>query len=113
MHPRFCIPRFGPALARLGVILTVLGVGWMETLAFDAASPRLAAVLKQFVKDSRVDYAGLRARPDDLNLYIRGRSGRPDGVQGLESGRPVGLPLQRLQRRDPPVDRGSLSGGQY
>lgn len=70
MRPTSCRSQFGPAFARLVVILTSLGVAWVEGLAFDAASPRLAAVLKQHVKDARVDYAGLRARPADLNAYL-------------------------------------------
>ena len=70
MSPQHRIPKFGPVLVRSLLILAGLGASWGEVVGFDAASPRLAAVLKQYVKDSRVDYAGLRARPGDLNAYL-------------------------------------------
>lgn len=45
-------------------------VGHAAAADFDQSHARFDAVLKQRVKNSRVDYAGLKAHPEDLNRYL-------------------------------------------
>src|SRR5262249_22765474 len=39
-------------------------------VGFDQTHPRYGAVLSQFVKNGRVDYAGLQSPPQDLDAYL-------------------------------------------
>lgn len=63
------VQNFGRVLAMvaLGFNLSCLTVFAAE---FDSSHALFDAVLKQSVKDARVDYAGLKARPQELNGYL-------------------------------------------
>ena len=57
-------------LLRVRIMALLIG-GWLAQAAeFDHAHARFAAVLSEFVKDGRVDYSTLKARPGDLNAYL-------------------------------------------
>ncbi len=47
-----------------------IGTGHGATSPFDHAHGQFDRVLKQHVKNARVDYAGLKAHPEELNRYL-------------------------------------------
>jgi hypothetical protein len=69
---------------RFVVILSVLVAAVFAARAlnaaeFDPSHARYATVLKTFVKDSLVDYAGLKAAPADMDAYLRDIAAVPEG----------------------------------
>ena len=62
---------FPPAVSKT-VLLFALVSSIMTGRAaeFDQQHARFAKVLSEFVKDSRVNYAALKAKPDDLGAYL-------------------------------------------
>lgn len=60
--------------SKLIVIVSILALGLAAlpspAQGFDQSDKLLDGVLHQYVKDARVDYAGLKAHPQELNRYL-------------------------------------------
>ena len=59
----------------LSCCLLLLGLSGVRGFAFDLTHARFAKVLARHVQDGMVNYAALKAAPDDLDVYLKETSG--------------------------------------